>query len=149
MTTAQHLLTVPLRALRALRSPLGRRLTAAVLLASLFAGAVGVLYEHADLDALPAARMAAAAAPAAAGAAARTPLVTRRPATARLTPDQVAVAWYARRLKVPAGRVRALQSERLAADRVRVLVIAELGPERLDTALLTLRRTRWRWEVVR
>jgi len=145
MTGAQQVLTVPLRALR---SPLGRRLSMVALLTSLFAATVGVLYEHADLGALPAARLAAAAAPAAASAT-RTPWVTRRPAAGRLTPDQAAVAWYARRLRVPAGRVRVLQAERLSADRVRVLVLAEIGPERLDTALVTLRRTGARWEVER
>ena len=38
-----------------------------------------------------------------------------------------------------------LQEDRLAGGRVRVLVMAEVGRGRYDTALVTLRRVRGAW----
>lgn len=60
---------------------------------------------------------------------------------------EVAVAWYAARLGLPAGRVRALGSQRIGPGQARVLVLADAGPGRLATAWVGVHRTRGGWAV--
>jgi hypothetical protein len=62
-------------------------------------------------------------------------------------PADVATAWYAARDHLPAGKVRALQQDVVSRREVRVLVLADRGNGKLDTALVTVRRDaagRWR-----
>ena len=117
-------------------SRLGRRLCSAVLVTALCAAAVGAMYDHPDALARPA--LAAAHAPTS-----RAPATTTaRPAA---TPGAAAAAWFARRARVPATKVRVLQEDRVGGGRVRVLVMAEVGRGRYDTALVTLRRVKGAW----
>jgi hypothetical protein len=127
----------------AFHSRLGRRVGTVVLVTALFAAAVSALYDHPDAIALPA-RPAAAA-----GTTATAPPTTAGTRAGRpATPGEVAADWFARRSRVPRAKVKVLQEDRLAADRVRVLVMAELpGADRLDTALVTVRRERGAWVV--
>jgi hypothetical protein len=63
-------------------------------------------------------------------------------------PAEVAAAWYAARRHLPARQVRPLQQDKLSGRRVRVLVLADRGDGRLDTALVTVRRdAKGRWAV--
>jgi hypothetical protein len=55
-------------------------------------------------------------------------------------PAQVAAAWYAARQHLPADQVHALQQDVISQRQVRVLVLADRGHGRLDTALVTVRR---------
>jgi hypothetical protein len=70
-----------------------------------------------------------------------------RPVKRSATPAEVAAAWYAARHKLPRGRVRPLQQDRLSASQVRVLVLAEAGHGRLRTALVRVRLGAGGWEV--
>jgi hypothetical protein len=125
-------------------SRLGHRAGTALLVTALFAAAVSALYDHPDAIALPARAAAATEATAAAPTTTTTPGArARRPAT----PGEVAAAWFARRSGVPTAKVKVLQEDRLSAGRVRVLVMADLGHDRLDTALVTVRRERGAWVV--
>ena len=140
------------RLLRGWRSPLVRRLALTALLASAATGLVGLSYATADADsaARPAIVARAGGSQAAAGERAASPLPGPRAAHRRpQAPEVVAVGWYARRLGVPAGRVRALGSQRLGTGRVRVLVLAEAAGGRQATAWVPLRRTRAGWTVRR
>jgi hypothetical protein len=126
-------------ALAALRSDLSRRLGRLALLGAALAAVVVVLYQHGEAP-------AALARPAGARPAAATtttsvrsaPTTTVAPAAAR--PADVATAWYAARHHLPAGKVRALQQDVISQRTVRVLVLADAGRGRLDTALVTVRR---------
>jgi hypothetical protein len=63
-------------------------------------------------------------------------------------PAGVAAAWYAGRNHLKPGQVRPLQQDRLSNREVRVLVLADRGNGRLDTALVTVRRdAQGRWSV--
>jgi hypothetical protein len=55
-------------------------------------------------------------------------------------PADVAAAWYAARRHLPISKVQALQQDVVSEREVRVLVIADPGKGRLDTALVTVRR---------
>lgn len=55
-------------------------------------------------------------------------------------PADVATAWYAARRHLPSSKVQALQQDVVSEREVRVLVIADRGKGRLDTALVTVRR---------
>jgi hypothetical protein len=80
-------------------------------------------------------------------AAAQPPQPTRPAAVANL-PADVASAWYAARAHLPASQVRALQQDVISRRKVRVLVLADRGRGRLDTALVTVRRdAAGRWSV--
>jgi hypothetical protein len=141
---AGRLLLAPVRLLA---TDLGRRLATVVVLTTLFVGVMSLLYEHAEhptANARPAATTTEAPAPPATKPAARPPVA--RPAD---RPEAVAAGWYARRLGLPAGRVRALGSQRLGAGRVRVLVLAETAGGRQATVWVPLRRTRAGWTVAR
>lgn len=63
-------------------------------------------------------------------------------------PAGVAAAWYAARHHLEPGKVRPLQQDKLSDREVRVLVLADRGDGRLDTALVTVRRdAKGRWSV--
>ncbi|HEX6678718.1 MAG TPA: hypothetical protein VF486_27345 [Actinomycetes bacterium] len=136
---AVWLLSLPLRLLA---TGLGRRLATVAVLTTLFVVVMSALYEHAErptANALP----AATSAPRPTGRAGQGPAVPRPDG-----PGAVAVAWYARRLGVPPGRVHALGTERPGPGRLRVLVLADLG-KRQPTAWVALRRTPGGWAVAR
>jgi len=140
---AAWLLLAPLRLLA---TDLGRRLATVAVLTTLFVGVMSLLYEHAE-------RPTANARPAVDATArppAPPPAPTRSagPAAARpgAKPEAVAVGWYAKRLGVPAGRVRALGSQRLGTGRMRVLVLAETKG-RQATAWVPLRHGQAGWTV--
>jgi hypothetical protein len=116
----------------------GRRVCSALLVTAICAAVVGAMYDHPDR--LGRAALAAAHAPAT-----QAPASTRAAAAPAATPGAAASAWFARRSHVPAAKVRVLQEDRLAGGRVRVLVMAEVGPGRYDTALVTLGRVKGAW----
>ena len=62
-------------------------------------------------------------------------------------PAAVAAAWYAARHGVPRVKVKPLQQDRLSAEEVRVLVLADHGRGRLRTALVRLRHGADGWRV--
>ena len=142
------------RLARFARSQPTRRAALAVVLSAAAAGLVGLSYATADADPGRArARHAAVAAPAAepGGAAADRAASPRAGAAARHRPpraEAVAVGWYAKRLGLPAGRVRALGSQRLGPGRLRVLVLAQ-GRQRQPTAWIPLRHAHGSWKVAR
>jgi hypothetical protein len=164
---ARHGLVVTVAALR---SDLARRLGRLVLVAWALAVAVVLLYQHGDRPAaLARPGQVAGAAGGATGAPASSPAraatVTRSgpkaaapatPATPKAAatpakpprPAEVAAAWYAARDHLPAGKVRALQQDVVSRREVRVLVLADRGDGKLDTALVTVRRdAAGRWSV--
>jgi hypothetical protein len=131
---------------RLLATDLGRRLATVAVLTTLFVGVMSLLYEHAEHP-TASARPAATAPrpPAPPTTVAPSPgLAAPRPAS---RPEAVAAAWYAKRLGVPSGRVRALGSQRLGTGRLRVLVLAQTGDGHQATAWVPLRRTRAGWTV--
>jgi hypothetical protein len=128
---------------RLLATDLGRRLATVALLTTLFVGVMSLLYEHAEhptANARPAATTTRPVAP---------PTTAKPAARPADRPEAVAAAWYAGRLGVPAGRVRALGSQRLGAGRLRVLVLAQAPGGRQATVWVPLRRTRAGWTVSR
>jgi hypothetical protein len=136
--------------LRGWHSQLVRRLALTVALSVAATGLVGLSYATADAD--PAARRAVTA-PAGGGQAAAGEQPARPPGPRAAhrrpqRPEALAVGWYAKRLGVPAGRVRALGSQRLGTGRMRVLVLAETKG-RQATAWVPLRRGRAGWTVAR
>jgi hypothetical protein len=153
----------------AVRADLARRLWRLAVVAVVLAATVVLLYEHGDTVALERAAQPAAAALTTAAhpsppAPARGPA---RPAPARRDPGAgaadhdtrggagqaggpaaVAAAWYARQEGLEASLVRSLQQERVSGRQVRVLVLADRGRGRIDTALVTVRRdAAGRWAV--
>jgi hypothetical protein len=160
----------------AAHADLARRLWQLAVVAVVLAATVVLLYGHGDTVALERAAQAAAAAvttaahpspPARAGAdrargpgrAASAP-VRRDPgagAAGRDTrggagqaggPAAVAAAWYARQEGLEVSLVRSLQQDRVSGRQVRVLVLADRGRGRIDTALVTVRRdAAGRWAV--
>jgi hypothetical protein len=140
--------------LRATRRPLVRRLAVTVLLCAATTGLVSLSWATADAD--PAGSRPPVVARAGGGQAAATgeqtpsPRPSPRAAHRRpQPPEAVAAAWYAKRLGVPSGRVRALGSQRLGTGRLRVLVLAQTGDGRQATVWVPLRRTRAGWTVAR
>lgn len=159
----------------ALRDELARRLYRLAVVAVALAGAVVLLYEHSDSPAtLARTAQVASAAPApkptraaperaggpggpAGGTGTRAPTKPDRPGSGEAKPIQpvrptapavVAAAWYAARNHLRAGQVRPLQQDKVSHREVRVLVMADRGNGRLDTALVPVRRdARGRWSV--
>jgi hypothetical protein len=138
---------------RLLTGGLGRRLGAVAVLTVVFVAAMSLLYDHAErpaAGALPAAGSAAVAPPAGGDLGGEHPAPPRTgPAPVRRRPPgpaTVAAGWYATRLGVPAGKVRALAGQRLGPGRQRVLVLADLG-RRQPTAWVTLRHANGGWAV--
>jgi hypothetical protein len=184
----QALLALPYRLLR---TSLGRRAAAAMLVSVTLATTVQTLYANADGPGLPAAAAGqagsetgsasrggdATTAAGLAGAAGAKPAKPKQAAgsdgsgkpadagdrgkaeparerggsapsaaAAADEPGKVAVAWYARKLGIPASKVRLLQQRRTGDNEVRALVLAEVG-KRLDTAEVKVRRTKTGWKV--
>jgi hypothetical protein len=156
--------------LAALRGELARRLYRLAVVAVALGVAVVLLYQHGDSPAaLAGAARAASAAPAARPAlppgagttgTSTTTSTTSPPAgphgaappaaqPAKPTkPADVAAAWYAGRRHLGARQVRPLQQDKVSSREVRVLVLADRGNGRLDTALVTVRRdAKGRWAV--
>jgi hypothetical protein len=137
---------------RCWRSQLARRAALTVLLSGAAAGLVGLSYANADADPARSRARAATVAPAGHDAAgerigpprAAAPAVRARPTR----PETLAVDWYAKRLGVPPGRVRALGSQRLGPGRLRVLVLADSGGHQ-PTAWVPLRHVHGSWKVGR
>jgi negative regulator of sigma E activity len=153
-------------ALAALRADLARRLYRLGVAAVVLAATVVLLYQYGDGPALERAAQPAAApvttahptragSPAPSGrsgggsaAASRSdperPKAAPAPAAATAgraaTPAAAAAAWYAHREGVDASLVRSLQQDRVSSHEVRVLVLADHGRGRIDTALVTVRR---------
>jgi hypothetical protein len=159
------------RALLAARGETARRLGRLAALTVVLAVLVVVLYDHGDVPSAAARSSPGSALRAASGdpgpsATPAGPARTRtrpdggrseaanggrvvpvRPVKRPATPAEVAAAWYAARHKLPKGRVRPLQQDRLSAGQVRVLVLAEAGHGRLRTALVRVRLGAGGWEV--
>jgi hypothetical protein len=137
--------TLVLLPVKALQTPLGRRIAVAGALIATLQGAVGALYSNAD-DKPRTAPVAQAAAVAQAPAAVVRPTPAAKPSTARpTTPEAAAVAWYAARHKLAASKVKALQRNAVSSTKARVLVMAEVGRDRLDTAVVTVERDGAGW----
>jgi hypothetical protein len=146
---AARLMLVPVRLLS---TSLGRRLAGATVLSIALVVMVSTLYSHADGPAGQSARATAAAlsaAPAAANAAPAAARATAAPARAAAAkrPQDAAISWFARQKRVAASRVQALQQQRVSATVTRVLVMAQLGPADMPTALVTVRRDGTGWKV--
>ena len=155
---AAWLLWLPLRALA---TRLGRRLATVAVLTTMLVGLMTVLYEHADPPAAgarqrPGGSAAGAPAPGAAGGPGRAATTPGRPGrqalpgpprAAAATAAQAAQGWYAARLGLPTGQVRALASQRLGPGTARVLVAAQTTPTRLATTWVTVHHTPHGWTV--
>jgi uncharacterized membrane protein YraQ (UPF0718 family) len=63
-------------------------------------------------------------------------------------PTTAAEQWYAARHKLPAGSVRAIQTDAVHRDTVRVLLVVTKANGRLDSAVVTVRHAKDRWVVV-
>jgi hypothetical protein len=159
---------VPGLVLAALRGELARRLYRLAVVAVALGVAVVLLYQHGDspaalagtAQAASAASAARPALPPGASTTSTTSSTTSPPAgpdgaappaaqPAKPTkPADVAAAWYAGRKHLGARQVRPLQQDKLSNREVRVLVLADRGDGRLDTALVTVRRdAKGRWAV--
>jgi hypothetical protein len=150
-------------ALAAARSDAGRRLARAITLTLALAVLITALYDRGEAPRATARPAVAAPAPGAPGgtaAPARAGAARRqdpgdvgglrgrpRPSTVVERPAAVAAAWYAARQGLPAGKVQALQQDRLSPAEVRVLVLADHGHGRLRTALVRVRRGPAGWSV--
>jgi hypothetical protein len=157
-------------ALAALGGELARRLYRLAVVAVALAAAVVLLYEHSDSPAALMGTVRADSAARGAGAAqpSRTTSATTRPpaepdgsaprgtrpdgsaprASGPAAPAGVAAGWYAARNHLEARQVRPLQQDKVSNREVRVLVMADRGNGRLDTALVTVRRdASGRWSV--
>jgi hypothetical protein len=131
---------------RLLGHQIGRRLLAALALTAVCASLVALVFAYPEpvepepVSAQPAPRPPTEARPA-----------PRSPATGSVrsagSPEQVAAAWYAQRKRLPRSRVRVLQRDRVSATVVRVLVLADGGDGRLDTAVVIVRRHGGGWQV--
>ena len=160
LTTIGRVLgAVASRVLAVVTGELGRRLARAVGCTVLLAVLVTTLYERGEVPsaaAQPALRAPAVDAPSAVGRGAarrRDPtglggLRGRpRPSPVGERPTAVAAAWYAAHEGLPRAKVKPLQLDRLSAKEVRVLVLADHGRGRLQTALVRVRLGRTGWSV--
>jgi hypothetical protein len=136
---ARSLLLLPLRAAQ---TPMGRRAMVAGTLIVTLQGAIGFMYANTDSTELATAAPAAVAAPAPATPKAAPPA---KAAQAK-TPEAAAVAWFASKHKLDPGKVRPLQRD-ASGDSARVLVMADLGRGRLDTAVVTVKRGKAGWAI--
>jgi hypothetical protein len=143
---ARALLLLPVRLMQ---TQLGRRAVLAGALVLLLQGVVGTMYDNAEVPAVTGPRAVAAAAsrPAPSPAVKPAKRPTKQAATRASTPEDAAVAWYARRLKLDRDRVRPLQRQAAKGGRVKVLVMADAGAKRLSTAVVTVRRSGSGWAV--
>jgi hypothetical protein len=139
---AARLMLMPVRLLS---TSLGRRLAATVFLSMALVIMVSTLYSHADG---PAGQSATATATASALPATPAAATKAAPAAAAAKrPQDAAIAWFARQQRVAASRVEALQQQRVSATVTRVLVMAQVGPADMPTALVTVRRDGAGWKV--
>jgi hypothetical protein len=60
-------------------------------------------------------------------------------------PTDAAARWYAARHKLPARNVRPLQADKITANKVRVLLLVTRAGGRLDSVLVTARRSKDGW----
>jgi hypothetical protein len=143
-----------------LAHPVGRRLLATLLITSVCAGVVAFVFTYPEAPQTPAGSRLASAAPTmpdstgrpGGGAPSDRQQRARpapRPSVGAASPEAAAAAWYARRTRLPRDRVRVLQRDRVNATTFRVLVLADGGNGRLDTAVVTVRRDRAGWRVSR
>jgi len=143
LAAAAWLLLLPLR------TGIGRRLAVVAVLTTLLVGLMSVLYDHADRPTANARQRAAPApgSPIPVGAAGGGGGAGR--GGVRAGPGAVAVAWYAARLGLPAGRVHALATQPTGHPRpgVRVLLLADRGHGQLATAWIHLHHTPTGWTV--
>jgi hypothetical protein len=132
----------------------GRRMARAVALTVVLAGLVTALYDHGEAP-------RAAAAPAVKAPAGPSLQKPRRKDPVqpgglrgrdRATPvgerpAAVAADWYAARHGVARARVKPLQQDRLSATEIRILILADRGHGRLETALVRVRLGPDGWRV--
>jgi hypothetical protein len=133
----------------------GRRVARAVALTVVLAVLVTALYDHGEA---PRAAAAAAVDAPAAGPGLHKP---RRGDPAQLgglrgrdratpvgeRPAAAAADWYAARHGVARARVKPLQQDRLSATEIRILILADRGHGRLETALVRVRLGPDGWRV--
>jgi hypothetical protein len=137
---------------RALQTPLGRRIAVAGALIAMLQGAVGVMYSNADEPVEAASAVTGAAVtrsaptPRAAPPSEAHSAKAKAKATAK-TPEAAATAWYAKKVDVDRGDVRVLQRESVSGQKARVLVMAQTGKDRMDTAVVTVKRAGGVWKV--
>jgi hypothetical protein len=128
--------------IRLLAHPVGRRLLAAMALISLCAGLVILVFTYPEpVEPDPVTRPAVTRG--------RDPMPRSTSGTSRpgSSPEQTAAAWYAGRKRLPRSRVRVLQRDEVNPKLVRVLVLADAGGGRLDTAVVEVRRLGSAWRV--
>jgi hypothetical protein len=154
-------IVLPLRALGVglaiLAHPVGRRLLAALLLTGLCAGVVALVFTYPEAPETTIGDPRPFTGPSTPSPTGRPggQLSDRqeraqpvpRPSTGARGPEEAAAAWYARRKQLPREQVRVLQRDRVNATLVRVLVFADEGDGRLDTAVVTVRRAGSAWRV--
>src|SRR3954470_1369403 len=139
--------------IRALQTPLGRRIAVAGALITVLQGAVGLMYSNADDPVAAAAAVTPAggtrsgAAPRAAPAGQAAARSDAKPRAAGKTPEAAATAWYAKEVDVGRDAVRVLQRETVNSKKARVLVMAKTGRDRMDTAVVTVKRDGGVWKV--
>lgn len=150
---AQAVRTLLLLPVKSLQTERGRRLVAALGLALALQGMVGLMFANPDLPSgalTPAAEVRAAPTQQAQAATARKlapPAGGGQDAGAgHAKPQEAAVAWFAAKSGVPAGKVRALQQVAAGSGKVKVLVMAE-HDGRIDTDEVTVTRTKTGWRV--
>jgi hypothetical protein len=133
---------------RLLRTSLGRRIALASALTLSVNGVIGALYNSAEVPevAAPQVAVAATAAPPRPAVSSETKAAPASVAPAK-TPEAAATGWYARRHKLAANHVRALQRQAAGSGRVKVLVMADTGSSRLSTALVLVKRSGTGWTV--
>jgi hypothetical protein len=137
--------------LRMLFHPLGQRVLAALVLIAMCAGLVLLVFTYPEPvepepgSVVPSGRAARPRA----DARPRPTSPASTPTRSAGSPEQAAVAWYARHERLSRDRVRVLQRDRVNRSTVRVLVLADRGTGRLDTAVVTVRRDTSGWRVGR
>lgn len=142
-------------ALAAATGETGRRVARAITLTVVLAVLVTALYEHAEAPRAAAAPAVEAPAAGPGGQQARRKGPARpgglrgrdRAAPVGGRPAAVAAGWYAARHGVARARVKPLQQDRLSATETRVLILADRGHGRLETALVRVRLGPDGWRV--
>jgi hypothetical protein len=131
--------------IRLLQYELGRRLVAGLVLGALCSGLAVLVFTYPEPS-------GSAAAPRIAQPRTATPTTTKPLAAGQVprpakSPEEAAMAWYARRHRLARGRVRVLQRDLVSPELVHVVVFADPGNGRLDTAVVAVRRTSAGWRV--
>lgn len=134
---------------RLLAHDVGRRLLAALVVIAVCAGLVTLVFTYPE-PVEPESASAPPMAPAARSRAAskpNTPQPAARPVRPAGSPEQAAATWYAQHKRLRRDQVRVLQRDQVSTKSVRVLVLGDGGNGRLDTAVVTVRRTGSGWQV--